>query len=89
MIARHLARLSLDPERALGVLVQPVEPVARQAGAVRGVKDRKAVAVEADQPVEGRQPQVAVAGLDEVVDLVDGQPVLNRPPLDEVVEGCA
>lgn len=69
------AVLGADPEAALGVLVEGEEAVGGEAGCGL-VEGDEVLAVEADEAAEGGQPEVAVAGLDDVEDGVLGEAVL-------------
>ena len=84
-IAHDIAGLTPYPQRTVWFFMQPIEAIAGEAGAVRGVEDREAVAIETNEAVEGRHPEVAVLGLDDVVDMVDGQAIFNGEVLDEVI----
>ena len=55
----------------------------RQGWRVARVVDRERQPIEAHEPVEGGQPQVAVGRLVEGVPVVDGQAVFHRPLLVE------
>ena len=79
--AHEVTLLRQQPQNAVAILMQTGDAVARQALVVAGVEDREADTVEACQPVEGGDPQVAVAGLQDVGEGLHGQAVLDRPDL--------
>src|SRR5262249_7668756 len=56
-----------DPERAVAPLAEGANPVVADRGAVAGIEDREANAVESDEALLGAEPQVTVAGLEDRV----------------------
>jgi hypothetical protein len=79
--ADQVELLGSNPQAAVPRLEQREDAVARKPGGVGRVEDGEADAVEANQSVEGRRPEIAVAALEQLVDGVDGQPILHRPRL--------
>src|SRR5262249_55582469 len=73
-IANDPAVLRADPERAFGVLGERRHPRDLEPGTVRRVEDGEAQAVVAQEAVEGREPQEAVAGLQDRVEGILGEP---------------
>ena len=57
---------------------------ARELGRVRAIEDGKADAVEADEAVEGAEPEVPVRGLDHGRRRVLGQALIGLPHVDGV-----
>src|SRR5690606_36539006 len=80
LVARQ-SGFGADPEHAVPCFVQRGDARARQAGRVAGIEHREAVAIEADQPAERAEPQIAVAGLQNRVDRVLWQTVGGPPGL--------
>lgn len=84
--AHQVVLLGTHPKAAVGALLEFHDAVAGEPVRVSGVEDREANAVEADQPVPGGEPEIAIAPLQYTPDRVHRQPVLCRPDL--VDERC-
>lgn len=77
-VPNQQAVLGRGPQRPFAVLAQHTEPLAADPLDV-GIEHDEPRSVEADQAAEGGQPEVAVAGLDDVVDRTLRQAVVGRP----------
>ena len=71
-----------NPEPPLAVLQQRVNVVDLELPLIEG---RETDAVEPHQAIGGAQPQVAVAGPDDRLNLVPGQPVLDLPDIGQIL----
>ena len=83
-VAREPGEVAADRQEpeALGARgVDAAEPVARQTRRRADGENGEADTVEPDEPVERREPEVAVAALDEVVDRVHREALGRRPHL--------
>jgi hypothetical protein len=76
---RHPSRRRADPETAVAAGGEGQDPRVLDAGGVAGVEDGEADAVEADEPAEAPDPQIAVAGLGDGLDELLGQAVTGQP----------
>ncbi len=69
------------PHAAVGALDDRHEAVRRQLRIARCVVHPEADTVEADEAVEAGEPEVAIPGLDDTVQMAERKPVLDRPDL--------
>src|SRR5690606_6445013 len=88
VVTEEVELLGAQPEAPVPRLRDLDEPARRQRRHVPPVEDGEADAVEADEAVERRQPEVAVTALEEVRDAVDGEAVPDRPRLVYVGVGA-
>ncbi len=85
VVARQDAVFTADPQDAVAILVERREPAGLDAGRVRAREDREPDAVEPHQSVERRQPQVAVAGLQDGLHGALRQPLIRGPRVEPML----
>jgi hypothetical protein len=52
------------------------------------IENRESRAVKPRQPVDGRQPQITVLGLNESINLILRQPIVRRPMVKPILRLC-
>ena len=70
-----------SPERSVGRFSKRADQVAAICGVERAVEEGEVHAVEADETAVGREPEITVAGLEDGMDSVLGQPIVCLPEL--------
>jgi hypothetical protein len=76
-----------NPQPACAILVKRGDPFALESSGIAGREHRDPDAIEADQPAERAQPEIAVTGLDDRRDRVLRQALLSRPDRLDVLVG--
>src|SRR5262249_26042665 len=84
-VASDAAVFRGHPKRPIRALDNLEEAVAFYARGVASIEDAKAHAVISHDPVQRREPEIAVARLDNRMDRVLGKTRISRPPVEAVL----
>ncbi len=84
-VTRDVPALRAEPQVAASIRVERREPVGLDARRGRLVEGGEAHAIESGEPVERRDPEIAVVGLVKTGDDVLRQPVFGRPGFELIL----
>jgi hypothetical protein len=84
-IARYAAVLGAEPQLAIPVFIERIEPIRVDSGRIALVEDGKADPVETDKAIEGDQPEVSIGGLVDCANAVLRKTIVRCPHIQPVL----
>src|ERR1017187_1180052 len=84
-IARYAAVLGAEPQLAIPVFIERIEPIRVDSGRIALVEDGKADLVKTDKAIEGYQREVSIGGLVDCANAVLRKAIVRCPHIQAVL----